>query len=112
MSPRARRFDVLLSGRAMAARTEIPEVAAALERTSEPNGPTLETVRRLLRDGCTSPLYNPPVAEQRLRAALDRIRVELQSCDPADAATQLGVPLAHVDSRMSQARQPTGALGR
>jgi hypothetical protein len=85
--PRARRFDVLLCDRALAVRYEMLEVAAALDRTSQPSGRTLEALRQLLRDGCDSPLYNPAVPEERLRMALDRIRIELQSCEPADVGT-------------------------
>jgi hypothetical protein len=84
--PRVRRFDVLLCDRALAVRGEMLEVAAALQRTSQPSGCTLETLRQLLRDGCASPLYNRAVPEERLRKALDRIRIELQSCEPSEPA--------------------------
>jgi hypothetical protein len=84
--PRARRFDVLLCDRALAVRAELLEIAAALERISQPSGRTLEALRQLLRDGCASPLYNPAVPEERLRMALDRIRIELQSGEPNERA--------------------------
>jgi hypothetical protein len=96
--PRARRFDVLLCDRALAVRAEMLEVAAALERTSQPSRRTLEALRQLLRDGCASPLYNRAVPEERLRMALDRIRIELQSCEPSEPADDGTPAISRQDS--------------
>jgi hypothetical protein len=96
--PRTRRFDVLLCDRALAVRAELLEVAAALERTSRPSGRTLEALRRLLRDGCDSPLYNPAVPEERLAMALDRIRIELQSCELSEPPTDGTLAISRQDS--------------
>jgi hypothetical protein len=75
--PRARRHEVLLCERVTSARPQLLAVAAALERVPDPQPETLKTVRWLLTDGCTSPLYNPDVPATQLLAALDRVRAEL-----------------------------------
>ena len=113
--PRARRFDVLLCDRALTVRAELLEIAAALERTPDPNGRTLEALRQLLRDGCASPLYNPAVPEERLRVALDRIRIELQSCEPSERAEISGRTIQRTSSGEAGPwghRGAEGAVGR
>ncbi|MGH2891877.1 MAG: hypothetical protein ACRDPM_01225 [Solirubrobacteraceae bacterium] len=88
--PRARRFDVLLCDRAMAARPQILEIAAALERAAEPSAGTLAALRRLLRDGCASPLYDRAIPEQRLWDVLNQVRLELQASETRAPADQRG----------------------
>ncbi|HEY6525264.1 MAG TPA: hypothetical protein VIY10_15890 [Solirubrobacteraceae bacterium] len=80
---RVRRYDVLLYERAAAARAHLLELAATLERVTHPRPETLQTLRWLLTDGCTSPLYNPDVPAAQLPAALDRIQAELDPLDPS-----------------------------
>ena len=106
--PRARRFDVLLCDRALAVRAELLEVAAALERTPQPSGRTLEALRQLLRDGCASPLYNPTVPEERLKTALDHIRIELQAGEPGEPAE---VGRRTIQSKSSGEAGPWGHRG-
>ena len=113
--PRARRFDVLLCDRALTVRAELLEIAAALERTPDPNGRTLEALRQLLRDGCASPLYNRAVPEERLRMALDHIRIELQSCEPSERAEVSGRMIQRTSSGEAGPwghRGAEGAVGR
>jgi hypothetical protein len=69
---RARRYEVLLCERATSVRSQLLEVAATLERVPDPEPDTLETLRWLLTDGCTSPVYNADVPIAELSAALDR----------------------------------------
>jgi hypothetical protein len=90
--PRARRFEVLLCDRAMTVRPEILEIAAALERAAEPSPRTVRALRQLLRDGCTSPLYNRAIPVERLWTVLAQIRVELESCEPRIPADEGGIP--------------------
>jgi len=80
---RVRRYDVLLYERAAAARAHLLELAATLERVAHPQPETLQALRWLLTDGCTSPLYNPDVPAAQLPAALDRIQAELDPLDPS-----------------------------
>jgi hypothetical protein len=80
---RARRYDVLLYERAAAVRPQLLQSAATLDRVTHPQPETLETLRWLLTDGCSSPLYNPDVPAAQLPAALDRIQAELDPLDPS-----------------------------
>ena len=77
-----RRYEVLLRNRAALVRPQLLEVAAALERVAEPDPDTLRTLRWLLTDGCTSPLFNSDVPTAELMAALDRVWVQLEAEDP------------------------------
>ena len=80
---RARRYDVLLYERAAAARAQLLELAATLERVTHPQPETLQTLRGLLTDGCASPLYNRDVPAAELPSTLDRIQAELDPLDPS-----------------------------
>ena len=79
---RPRRYEVLLCERAASVRPQLLEVAATLERLPDPEPDTLEAVRSLLTDGCTSPLCNPDVPAQQLHEALGRIGAALSAREP------------------------------
>lgn len=89
----ARRYQVLLCKRAMSVRPQLLEAAAALERVPEPEPDTLETLRWLLTDGCTSPLYNPAVPPEQLRAALDRVQAQLDARERSALPSPTGLVL-------------------
>jgi hypothetical protein len=107
-SGRARRFEVLLCERAAAVRSDLLEVAAALERVVDPDPSTLSTLRWLLTDGCTSPLYNPAVPGGDLAAILDLVRSELDGLDPSTNATNRG-PVTDGDWRMTSRADAAGS---
>lgn len=71
------RWEVLLRSRAAPLRAELLEVAAMLERAQDPDWACVAALRDLLRDGATSPLYNPAVEAQELAAVLGRARENL-----------------------------------
>lgn len=71
------RFEVLLADRLPPVRDDLLEIAALLEQTSRPNPGCVATLRRLLTDGCESPLYNPEVHPSELRATLYYVRSRL-----------------------------------
>ena len=75
--PFARRREALLGYRAAAVRTELLEIAAAIERTQTPNPACVATLHELLSSGCDSPLYNPRIPMSELHATLDHVRTEL-----------------------------------
>ena len=81
---RARRYEVLLCDRARAVRPQLLEVAAALERASHPGSDTVTILRRLLTDGCTSPLFNPDIPAAQLPIALDRVQAQLDARELSD----------------------------
>ena len=76
---RPRRVDVLLRNRAALVRPQLLEVAAALERVSDPEPETLRTLQWLLTDECASPLFNVHVPTTELMAALDRAWLQLDA---------------------------------
>jgi hypothetical protein len=88
---RTRRYEVLLCERAAPVRRQLLAIAATLERVASPEPETLQRLRWLLTDGCTSPLYNPDVPERQLLRALDGIEAELHARELrvviSDAAT-------------------------
>jgi hypothetical protein len=84
---RTRRYEILLCERATPVRAQLLAIAAALERAANPEPDTLERLRWLLTDGCTSQLYNPDVPERQLLDVLERIEAELD-------ARELGVVIS------------------
>jgi hypothetical protein len=64
----------LLRDRAAAVRPELLEIAFMLEHSHSLDAAWISTVRRLLTDGCESPLYNRDVHISELRAALYYLR--------------------------------------
>jgi hypothetical protein len=77
--PIARRRQALLHYRAAAVRTELLEIAAALERAHHPDRACVATLHNLLANGCDSPLYNPDVHVSELRATLHYVRTGLET---------------------------------
>jgi hypothetical protein len=61
---------VLLHDRVAAARDEMLELAARLEQAADPDPEAVNTLWRLLTDGCASPLYNRSVHPSELAATL------------------------------------------
>jgi transposase len=72
-----RRFEVLLEDRLALVRADLLEIAALLERSSEPDPWCMTALHRLLTDGCESPLYNADVHPSELRATLFYVRARL-----------------------------------
>lgn len=107
---RARHYEVLLCGRAVAVRWDLLEIAAMLERVSDPPPDALLRLRWLLSDGCTSPLYNPKVDVASLTAALDQVRSELVPGDvsPFAAPELVPQPKRKAASRLSRGLPASG----
>ena len=72
--PIRRRHDVLLHDRAFAARFELLEIAAMLERVPDPEPDCVATLHDLLANGCASPLYNTDIHISELHATLHYVR--------------------------------------
>jgi hypothetical protein len=68
---------VLLRYRAAAARTELLELAALLERASDPDPASVKAIHRLLANR-DSPLYDPGVHVSELYATLYYARAGLE----------------------------------
>lgn len=75
--PIRRRREALLHYRAAAVRTDLLEIAAALERTHDPDPACVATLHELLSNGCDSPLYNPAIHVSELHATIERVLAEL-----------------------------------
>jgi hypothetical protein len=73
-----RRFDVLLHDRVREVRGDLLEIALLLAVADDPDPECAAELRRLVRDGCDSPLYNPEVHPSELRATLHYIRSRLE----------------------------------
>jgi hypothetical protein len=80
-NPIARRRQPLLHYRVAAVRTELLEIAAALERAQNPAPASVETLRALLANGCDSPLYNPDIHVSELHATLHHVRAGFEADD-------------------------------
>jgi len=74
---RGRRHGELLVHRAVAVRPQLLELSAMLRSTSDLDDGTVEMLRALLIDGCTSPLFNPDVPAERLSSVLTQARLAL-----------------------------------
>jgi hypothetical protein len=72
-----RRFEVLLHDRVALVRSDLLQIAAALEHEPQPDPGCVTELHRLLTDGCRSPLYNPDVHPSELRATVYYIRSRL-----------------------------------
>jgi hypothetical protein len=68
-----RRHDVLLHYRAAVVRTELLELAAALERSRAPDPDCIAALQALLATGADSPLYNRNIHVSELLATLDYV---------------------------------------
>jgi hypothetical protein len=73
--PRPSRYTVLLHDRAAAAKEELLEIALALEYAGDLDASWISETRKLLTDGCGSPLYNPDIHVSELWATLYHLRV-------------------------------------
>jgi hypothetical protein len=73
-----RRFDCcpVLLDRVQAVRAELLELAAALEQANDPDPASVALIHELLTNGC-SPLYNPNLPADDLRATLNRAHAGL-----------------------------------
>jgi hypothetical protein len=78
-APVRSRHTVLLVDRAAAVRDELLELALILEHADHRDASWVFAIRKLLTDGCESPLYNRDVHMSELRAALYYLRREPQS---------------------------------
>ena len=72
-----RRHELLLIPRAAAVRIELLEIAALIRCSPDPDPNCIADLYTLLTSGCDSPLYNPGVPAEQLRATLDRARAML-----------------------------------
>jgi hypothetical protein len=72
--PIRRRGDVLLHYRAAAVRTELLELAAALEWARSPDPNCIAALQALLANAADSPLYNPAIHVSELFATLEYLR--------------------------------------
>jgi hypothetical protein len=75
--PLRRRREPLLHYRVVAVRTELLEIAAALERAHQPDPTIIATLHELLANGCDSTLYNQTIHISELRATLYGVRSRL-----------------------------------
>lgn len=78
-------WAILLRSRAVPLRAELLEVAAMVERAQQPDVACMAALSSLLRDGGTSPLYNPAIDPRELAETLDYVRRGLEP----DASSQL-----------------------
>jgi len=85
------RWGVLLRSRAVPLRTELLEIAAMVERAQQPDVACIAALSSLLRDGGTSPLYNPAIDPRELGATLDYVRRGLEP----DAPSRVGAGRRH-----------------
>jgi hypothetical protein len=72
--PIRRRNDVLLHYRAAAVRSELLELAAALERARSPDPDCIAALQALLANAADSPLYNPEIHFSELLTTLEYVR--------------------------------------
>ena len=78
--PIARRRSVLLHHRIAAARTEMLQIAAALERTLHPDPESVTLLHDLLSNrNCNSPLYNERIPAGELQTTLARAGLGLEA---------------------------------
>ena len=86
--PIARRRQTLLHHRVGAVRSELLEIAAALEHNLDPNPTSLIGLHQLLANGCDSPLYNPDIHISELRATLHYLNKGLVAQDRRSGSTR------------------------
>ena len=72
--PLARRRQTLLPDRTAAVRSDLLQIATALEHTHIPNPASVTELHQLLANGCDSPLYNPDIHISELRATVHYLR--------------------------------------
>jgi hypothetical protein len=69
-------YTVLLEDRVAAVRLELLELALILEHADHRDASWVFAIKKLLTDGCESPLYNRDIHMSELRAALYYLRRE------------------------------------
>jgi hypothetical protein len=74
LDPIGRRREALLHHRVAAVRTDMLEIAAMVEGAHDPDRASITALRKLLANGCDSPLYNPEIHISELRATLYGVR--------------------------------------
>jgi hypothetical protein len=103
--PRARQWRPLfLVDRVAAARPQLLEIAALLEQAGDPDPVAVKMLKRLLTDGCESPLYVRGIHPSELSATLYYTKRRLAPAadhPPAGPAEQ--PPSRHRSSRRCQA---------
>jgi hypothetical protein len=72
-----RRFELLLHERVDLVRSDLVKIAILLEHDPDPDPACVAAVRKLLTDGCESPLYNPDVHPSELLATVYYVRSRL-----------------------------------
>jgi hypothetical protein len=90
--PLDRRREALLCDRVASVHAQLLDIAWLLERCPDPDARAVAELRKLLRDGCESPLYNAEVHDSELRAALHYIRSGLATSDYSRCADALALP--------------------
>ena len=78
--PIRRRYEVLLTDRVIAVGADLRAIAATFEQIDDPDPQSVTAVRRLLSDGCHSPLCNPDIHPSELRATLYYVQAALRRC--------------------------------
>lgn len=77
------RSDLLIAERVIAARADLIQIAAMLDQLNDPDPASTTLLRKLLSDGCESPLYNRSLHVSELKATLyyvnERLLTELKS---------------------------------
>lgn len=68
------RYTVMLQDRVAAVRDELLEIALMLEHADDLDPSWVVTVRRLMTDGCASPLFNRDIHISELLATLFYLR--------------------------------------
>ena len=81
--PIQRRYEVLLTERVIAVAPDLRAIAATLEQIDDPDPEAVAALRRLLSDGCDSPLYNPDIHPSELRATLYYVQSALAVAETA-----------------------------
>jgi hypothetical protein len=84
---------VLLTERVITVASDLRAIAATLEQIDAPDPEAVAAVRRLLSDGCDSPLYNPDIHPSELRATLYYIQSALRRC--RDRSVAGGAAISH-----------------
>jgi hypothetical protein len=75
--PLVSRRQALLHDRVAAVRTDLLRIAALLEQAHDPDPACVAELRKLLADGCDSPLYNEELHISELYATLHFVRSRL-----------------------------------
>ena len=116
--PLRRRFDLLLHDRVREVRADLLEIAVLLAVDNDPDLECIAELRRLVRDGCDSPLYNSDIHPSELRATLYHVRSRLEPPTAARVDLTVTASVAGSQSRnvshkvrgVSTMRAPSNAV--